>query len=113
MITKFTFGTITVGNQRYNSDIKIVNGEVVPDWWRDSGHRVDVGDILDILQNKPDIIVIGKGDPGYMKVADGLRDYAGNHGIELIAEQTPTAIQTFNRLFKEGRNVAAGFHVGC
>ena len=113
MIAKFTFGTITVGSQRYHNDIKIIDGEVVADWWRDSGHTVDFVDILDILQRKPDMIVIGKGDPGYMRVADGLREYVENHKIELIEEKTPTAIDTFNRLFHEGRKVAGAFHVGC
>lgn len=113
MIDRFTFGTITVDGQRYTSDIKIIRGSVVPDWWRGSGHTVDVADVHDILHNKPDVVVIGKGDPGYMQVADSLRQYAEKNGIKLIEEKTPAAIHTFNRLLKEGKKVAAGFHVGC
>jgi len=113
MIDRFRFGTITVDGQPYNSDIKIIHGSVVTDWWRGSGHIVDVGDVRDILQNRPDVVVIGKGDPGYMKVADSLREYAGINGIELIEENTRAAIHTFNRLCKAGKKVAAGFHVGC
>ena len=33
--------------------------------------------------------------------------------IELIEEKTSKAIKTFNRLFKEGKNVCAGFHLSC
>jgi hypothetical protein len=113
MIDGFTFGAITVDGRRYTSDIKIIRGSVVPDWWRGSGHTVGIADIHDILHHKPDVVVIGKGDPGYMQVDDSLRQYVEKNGIELIEEETPTAIHTFNRLFQEGKNIAAGFHVGC
>ena len=113
MIDKFSFGTITVDSQIYNSDIKIINGTVVPDWWRTSGHTVDVDDIQDILQAKPDIVVIGKGDPGQMRVTETLKEHTANHGITLIVENTSEARNTFNRLCREGRNIAGGFHVGC
>jgi hypothetical protein len=113
LIDKFSFGTIIVDDQIYNNDIKIINGSVVPDWWRNSGHTVDVDDVHDILQAKPAILVIGKGDPGRMRVTDTLREYTENHGITLIVENTLAASKTFNRLWQEGRNVAGGFHVGC
>lgn len=113
MIDKFSFGAITVGDQTYHNDIKIINGAVVPDWWRNSGHTVDIDDVHDILQAKPEILVIGKGDPGWMRVSDTLSEYAANKGIMLIVENTPSASKTFNRLLQEGRNVAGGFHVGC
>ena len=113
MIDKFSFGTMTVDSQTYHTDIKIINDTVVPDWWRISGHSVDVDDIQDILQSEPDIVVIGKGDPGYLRVADTLKAHAANHGITLIVENTSEARKTFNRLCREGRNVAGGFHVGC
>lgn len=113
MIERFSFGTITVNSQTYHSDIKIIKGDVVPDWWRNSGHTVDVDDVHDILQTKPDILVIGKGAPGQMRVTNALKEYAATHGFELIEEKTATAIDTFNRLVKEGKIVAGGFHVGC
>lgn len=113
MIDKFSFGTITVDNQIYNNDIKIIKGTVVPDWWRTSGHTLDVDDIQDILQARPEIVVIGKGDPGHMRVSDTLKEHTANHGIKLIVENTSEACKTFNRLCREGRNVAGGFHIGC
>ncbi|MHC4424064.1 MAG: MTH938/NDUFAF3 family protein [Planctomycetota bacterium] len=113
MIDKFSFGTITVDSQIYNNDIKIIKGKVVPDWWRTSGHTVDLDDVQDILQAGPDIVVIGKGDPGHMRITDTLKEYTAAHGIKLIVENTSEASKTFNHLCREGRNVAGGFHVGC
>jgi hypothetical protein len=113
MIEKFSFGAITVNGQTYHRDIKIIKSAVVPDWWRNSGHIVDIDDVHDILSTQPHILVIGKGAPGHMRVTDALKEYAATHGFELIEEKTASAINTFNRFVKEGKLVAGGFHVGC
>jgi hypothetical protein len=113
MITDFSFGKIVVDGKTYTDDIKIVRGQVIADWWRKSGHRVDVEDIADILESWPDIVVIGKGSPGLMKTSAHLREQLATHKIELIEKKTSKAIEVFNKLFREGRRVAAGFHITC
>jgi hypothetical protein len=113
MITEFSFGKIVVKGKPYCDDIKIVNGQVISGWWRKSGHRVDIHDIADILESRPDILVIGKGSPGLLKPSASLRDYLSNHQVELIEKKTTKAIQVFNQLFQEDRKVAAGFHISC
>ena len=113
MITDFSFGRIVANGQTFNNDIKIVQGTLVPDWWRKSGHTVDIEDVHDALDTEPEVLVIGKGQPGYMQAADSLRQHLSERNIKLIEEPTAKAIETFNRLFKEGRRVAGGFHVGC
>ena len=113
MIEQYTFGNVVVNGVSFNNDIKIIQGNVVSEWWRKSGHFVEVDDIQDILKSKPDILVMGKGQPGQMKSTDALRKFLAKNNIELIEEKTYEAVETFNRLFKEGKNVAAGFHLSC
>ncbi len=113
MIEQYSFGNIVINGGTYINDIKIIQGKVVPEWWRKSGHFVDVDDIQDILKSKPDILVLGKGSPGQMKSTESLREFLKNNGIELIEEKTSEAVKTFNRLFKAGKNVSAGFHFSC
>jgi hypothetical protein len=113
MITDFAFGKIVVDGKTYSDDIKIVGGQVISIWWRKSGHRLDIADITDILESRPDVLVIGKGSPGLMKTSASLREYLAAHNIELIEKKTSKAIAFFNELSQEGRKVAAGFHVGC
>ena len=113
MIEQYSFGNIVIDGVTYINDIKIIQGKVVPEWWRKSGHFVDVDDIQDILKSKPDILVLGKGSPGQMKSTGSLREFLKNNGIELIEEKTSEAVKTFNRLFKAGKNVSAGFHLSC
>ena len=113
MISDFSFGKIVVNDRTYTDDIKIVCGQVISDWWRKSGHRVDVEDIADILESRPDIVVIGKGSPGLMQTSNRLRESMAANNIVLIEKKTSKAIEVFNKLFQEGRNVAAGFHITC
>ena len=113
MIERFSFGSIVINGIRFTGDLKIVRGRVVPNWWRKSGHQVAIEDVTDILESKPEIIVLGKGEPGLMKSSRALRDYVNEQNIELIEEKTSKAVMTFNRLFGERRNVAAGFHLSC
>jgi hypothetical protein len=113
MITDFSFGKIVVNGKTYSDDIKIIRGQVISDWWRKRGHRVDIEDVADILESRPDIVVIGKGSPGLMKSSSSLRDYLNVNNVELIEKKTAKAIEVFNKLYQEGKRVAAGFHITC
>ncbi len=113
MISDFSFGRIVVNGQTCKNDIKILQDTLVPIWWRKSGHTVEIEDVQDALDTNPEILVIGKGQPGYMRITDSLKKILAEKNVKLIEEPTPNAIETFNRLSKEGRRVAGGFHVGC
>jgi len=113
MNLEFSFGRIVVDGQICNSDIKIVRDKLVPDWWRKSGHTVAIEDVQDILDSDSTILVVGKGQPGYMRVTESLKEHLKKNDIELIVEQTSDAIKIFSRLMQEGKRVSGGFHVGC
>lgn len=37
---------MTISGKRYTSDLKIINGQVFPDWWREKGHLIEECDVL-------------------------------------------------------------------
>jgi len=115
MIEKYNFGSITISGKQYSSDLKIINGKIVPDWWRKSGHNVGIDDVADILNfnAKPDYLVIGSGNSGLMKVSNRLKQHLEGLGIDVIVEPTSVAIETFNLMGEEGKNVAGCFHLTC
>ena len=113
MIDKYLFGNIVVNGITYNDDIKIIQSNVVSSWWRNRGHKVELNDIKDIVETNPGVLVLGKGQPGLMKSTRSLREFLQKNDIELIEEKTSKAVKTFNRLFLEGKNVCAGFHLSC
>jgi len=113
MIDKYSLGNIIVNGTTYKDDIKIIQGKVVSPWWRNRGHKVELNDIKDIIEAKPGVLVLGKGQPGLMKSTRSLREFLQKNDVDLIEEKTSKAVKTFNRLFIEGKNVCAGFHLSC
>lgn len=113
MIESYSFGSITISGKQYSSDLKIINGQVYPDWRRKSGHTVDIDEVADIIKAKPDYLVIGSGSLGRMKLSDRLRKHLSDCGIQVIVEPSADAVLTFNRLYGDGRSVAGGFHLTC
>lgn len=113
MIDSYQFGSMTIEGKKYQNDLKIIDGQVVSNWWRKEGHSVEEADVDDILSAKPDTFVVGMGDPGRMQVTGSLRSALADAGISLIEEPTASALQTFNRLKKQGKDVAAAFHLTC
>jgi hypothetical protein len=113
MIDQYTSGRIIVNNKTYHQDLKIIHGQILDNWWRKTGHRVDVNDMKDVLDASPDIIVIGTGYAENMRVSEELTSETRQRNIKLIAEDTYTAVQTFNDLFSKEKNVSGAFHLTC
>ena len=113
VIERYAFSSIIILGKQYTSDLKIINRQVYPDWLRKSGHTVDISYVADILKAKPDYLIIGSGSFGLMKLSDQLKQHLTDQDVHLIKEPTSTAIQTFNQMYADGKNVAGGFHLTC
>jgi hypothetical protein len=109
----YKFGEIEVDGRIYTGDIKIVAGSVISNWWRKEGHVLASCDIEEILSDPPQVLVVGMGLPGLMKVNGELRERLVASGTSLIEEPTASAVVTFNRLTKSGAKVAGAFHLTC
>ena len=112
MIDSYDFGRIVVNGKRYNSDLIIFPDKVRDGWRRKKGHRLHVEDLKDILEAKPEVLVVGTGYSGLMTVPSETRKYVESEGIELIAQNTREACKTFNRLVKS-KKVIAALHITC
>lgn len=115
MIEAYSFGSMVIAGKRYTRDIIVFPERTVNGWWRKEGHEVCLDDLkaLLICESKPEIIVIGTGYNGLVKVLHEVGDFLKTHGIELIAQPTPEAYQTFNKLLKSNKRVAGAFHLTC
>ncbi len=112
MIEKYSFGQIVIDGKAYSSDVIVYPDRVDPTWWRKEGHRLCLDDLRDIIIEKPDVIVIGQGDPGLMEVPDSLKNELSNQGIEVIAAPTSLAVKIFNEMFTK-KHIIGGFHLTC
>jgi hypothetical protein len=114
MIEHYATGSyMRVAGNNYHQDLKIIRGQVQGNWWRKQGHRLDTEDISDILSAKPEMLVIGTGYAGNMRIPDSVRAAIEKHNISIVAEETAKAVSIFNRLNSEGKDVAGAFHLTC
>jgi len=75
MIDSYEFGRIVVDGQAYTSDLIILPDRVDAGWWRKEGHNLCVEDIEQAMSANPDVLVVGTGADGLMKVPDDTREY--------------------------------------
>ncbi len=112
MIGAYEFGWIVVDGKEYTSDIIIAPGKVHDSWWRKEGHSLCIEDIESALKEEPDIVIVGTGVDGRMKVPDATRKYIESKGADLIVERTKKACELYNQVSKNVRVVAA-LHLTC
>ncbi|RKY67487.1 MAG: hypothetical protein DRQ02_07170 [Candidatus Latescibacterota bacterium] len=111
-IESYQFGNITIDGETYTSDVIIYPDRVDSSWWRKQGHRLSIEDLKGIMEAEPEVLVVGMGSPGLMRVPPETRDYIEARGIELVVEPTDKAWKTYNRL-KDSRKVVAALHLTC
>lgn len=113
MIESYDFGRIVVDGKEYTADLIIFPDHVKDGWWRRQGHRLDIKDIVEVVKVRPEILVIGTGYLGLMKVPAETKRRAEEKGIELIIQPTKQASETYNKLIQSGRRAVAAFHLTC
>lgn len=109
----YSFGTVTIDDRTYRSDVIIYRDRVDADWWRAEGHVLAYADLAGPVAARPDTLVVGTGYFGVMKVPDETRRSLEERGIGLVVERTAKAIESYNELRKQGRHVIAALHLTC
>ena len=114
MIESYNFGRIVINGRVYTSDLIIFNNNSIKEnWWRKEGHKLHIEDLEEVIKRKPEILVIGTGYLGLMKVPKEVKDFLNQKGIEVVSQKTKEACETFNKLLSSKRKVAAALHLTC
>jgi hypothetical protein len=113
VIELYNFGKIIINSKEYHSDIIIYKNSIDDKWWRKEGHNLCIDDIKEIINKKPDILIIGTGSFGLMKVPKELIEKIKSSGIkQVIVKKTGEACTEYNKLYKTNKIIAA-FHLTC
>lgn len=112
-IGAYSFGSIEIDGQTYTSDVIILPGGVKSNWWRDEGHALKPGDLSKVLDASPEVLVVGRGAHGCMKVTDETLACLKQMGIEAICMPTAQAVEAYNERVERDENVAAALHLTC
>ena len=86
--------------------------KVDSNWWRRSGHLLQKEDLEDVINYMPEILIVGTGANGLMKIPKETKIYVESMGIKIIALETGEACDTYNELIYK-KKVVAAFHLTC
>lgn len=112
MIDSYSFGKIVVDGEIYTSDLILYPNKIDDKWWRKSGHLLQKEDLKDIILSNPEILIVGTGAYGLMKVPIETKNFIESKGITLITEKTDEAYKTYNKI-KNQKKIIAAFHLTC
>jgi len=111
-VDSYSFGQIVINGRKYTSDVIVFPDRVQGDWWRDESHELTLKDVAGILNENPEILLVGTGAPGQMRVLPEVEQETEAHNIQLIVQPTGEACEIYNQLSKTQRVVAA-LHLTC
>lgn len=112
VLSDYAFGGIQVDGEPHSEDLIVLPDRVIPSWWRRRGHRLQLPDMDAILAAAPEVLVVGQGYFGRMKVDTSVIADLKRRGIELRAERTSRAVETYQKL-RVRRRVVAALHLTC
>ncbi len=111
-IDSYSFGIIVISGITYTTDVIIYPNKVDATWWRREGHLLQRVDIEEVLQVNPELLIIGTGYAGVMRVPRETIDLITERGIRVKVARTSKAVQLYNDLQGAGNTVAA-LHITC
>jgi hypothetical protein len=112
MIDSYTFGRIVVEGKSYTSDVVIFPTRVKDSWRRREGHQLCPEDIEDVLEERPETLVVGTGYHGSMRVLPETLDALKERGIEVVIKKTREACEIYNGISRS-KKVIAALHLTC
>jgi hypothetical protein len=112
MIESYSFGDIVIDGTTYTSDVIIYPDKINSDWIRRKGHLLQKEDLTDLSNYQLDVLIVGTGYFGRMKVSNDTKQFLQDNEINLIAKKTKKACDMYNDL-KEKQKVAAALHLTC
>ena len=100
-ISSYRFGEIIIEGKKHNKDVIIFPDRINTTWWRETGHSLSTHDLNEVIQSQPEILIVGTGSFGRMKVPQKTKKFLEAQGIKVVIRKTKEAIQVYNQLHQE------------
>ena len=111
-IDEYHFGKIIVNGMTYQKDIIIFPDYIQDQWWRVEGHNLQIFDLDSVISYKPEILFIGTGMYGLMRVDDQVIKKLKDAGInKIFVDKTKKICEEYNSE-KVPQKIAA-LHLTC
>ncbi len=116
-IDKTSFGSITINGEEFRYDVIIrLSGTIekrkkkLSKQVYGTSHKMSLKEARYIYEKGCETLIVGTGQQGVLKLTQKTLDFFGGHGCKVILNQTPEAIEDFNRTTGKKAGV---FHVAC
>jgi len=97
MIESYDFGRIVIDERKLGRGVVIFPDRIDMNWWRREAHTLSVDDVKEFIEAKPEVLVIGTGHSGLMKIHPEPEQHPRSSGIELITAKTEKTVQDLQR----------------
>jgi hypothetical protein len=112
VIDSYSFGRIVIDGKEFTHDLIIYPDHIDSGWWRKDGHKLQIGDLSEILEVEPRLLIVGTGAYGSMEVPEETLKFLESKGIRVVVDKTLEAVNTFNDLQGQ-EGVVAALHLTC
>lgn len=106
-ITRYGEGFIEIKGKKIDTSVIISRETFITSWQPQSFGELSPEHCLLLVENKPDVILLGTGKTQQFPEHEILKLFA-QHQIGIEVMDTSAACRTFNILLSEDRNVVAG-----
>lgn len=110
-LSGYRFGKIEVEGEVWTKDVMVLPKGVKP-WIRKEGHRVHPEDLKEALAERPELLLIGTGYSGMLRVTSEAESILRERDIELMTLKTAEAVEAYNELSSK-RKTCALLHLTC
>ena len=109
-IDSFSFGSISISGKKFSHDVTVSwDGEIRE---RESNHLFSKAEAIELLMKDPELIIVGCGTAGLMKIDPAAEEAVKKEKIKLLSGKTTDMVQEFNKHNKK-KKVVALFHLTC
>jgi hypothetical protein len=63
----YRFGRVIVDGREETRDVIVLPSRVIRNWWRKDGHALVLDDLGDVVDELPELLVVGTGAAGQME----------------------------------------------
>lgn len=113
IIESYSFGFMRVNGRDFKNDLIVYPDKISANWWRKQGHLLVLEDLKEVINYKPEKLIVGTGNMGVMVVPETTVDELKKKNIEVISKSTKEAVDIFNQLIELNKNVVGAFHLTC
>ena len=113
IIDDYGFGEIIINGKKYRHDVVVTPSRIMPEWWRLEGHRLQLQDVRDFLLEDADLVIIGTGYDGMMRVDDEVVEAFKKRGKEVVVAKSRDAVKKYNEGVSAGKKVMLFIHLTC